>query len=61
MQSTSKQESILKTRKAYVSEDNWLIFKNTHEAIIDRETFYNVQRIRENVKGVLTVGANITH
>lgn len=34
----------------YVSRDNWLIIKNTHEPIIDEETFYNVQRIRGNVK-----------
>ncbi|MED5767627.1 recombinase family protein [Streptococcus anginosus] len=47
----------LKTRKhfkdkksKYVSEDKWLIFENTHEAIIDQETFDNVQRIRGNVK-----------
>lgn len=37
-------------KSKYVSEDNWLIFKNTHEAIIDQETFDNVQRIRGNVK-----------
>ncbi|MEJ8752494.1 recombinase family protein [Lagierella sp. ICN-221743] len=37
-------------KSKYVSEDNWLIFENTHEAIIDQETFDNVQRIRENVK-----------
>lgn len=37
-------------KSKYVSEDKWLIFKNTHEAIIDQETFDNVQRIRGNVK-----------
>lgn len=37
-------------KSKYVSEDNWLIFENTHKAIIDQETFDNVQRIRENVK-----------
>ncbi|CNE78462.1 TPA: DUF4368 domain-containing protein [Streptococcus pyogenes] len=37
-------------KSKYVSEDNWLIFENTHEAIIDQETFDNVQRIRRNVK-----------
>lgn len=34
----------------YVSEDNWTVFENTQEAIIDQETFDNVQRIRSNVK-----------
>ena len=34
----------------YVDENEWTIFENTHEAIIDQETFDNVQRIRGNVR-----------
>lgn len=34
----------------YVDESEWTIFENTHEPIIDQETFDNVQRIRANVK-----------
>lgn len=34
----------------YVDESEWTIFENTHEPIIDKETFDNVQRIRANVK-----------
>ncbi len=34
----------------YVAEDNWVIFENTQEPIIDQETFDNVQRIRGNVR-----------
>ena len=34
----------------YVPEDEWTIFENTHPAIIDQETFDNVQRIRGNVR-----------
>lgn len=34
----------------YVDESEWTIFENTHKAIIDQETFDNVQRIRGNVK-----------
>ena len=34
----------------YVDESEWTIFEDTHEAIIDQETFDNVQRIRANVK-----------
>lgn len=34
----------------YVPEDEWMIFENTHEPIIDPETFDNVQRIRGNVR-----------
>ena len=34
----------------YVSEDEWTIFENTHEAIIDQQTFDLVQKIRSNVR-----------
>ncbi len=34
----------------YVDESEWTVFENTHEAIIDQETFDNVQRIRGNVR-----------
>lgn len=34
----------------YVDPDEWQIFENTQEPIIDEETFNNVQRIRDNVK-----------
>ena len=34
----------------YVDESEWTIFENTHEAIIDQETFDNVQRIRANAR-----------
>ena len=34
----------------YVDESEWTIFENTHEPIIDQETYDNVQRIRGNVK-----------
>ena len=34
----------------YVDESKWTIFENTHEAIIDQETFDNVQRIRGNAR-----------
>ena len=47
----------LKTRKHfkdkkshYVSEDEWTIFENTHEAIIDQQTFDLAQKIRSNVR-----------
>ena len=34
----------------YVSEDEWTIFENTHEAIIDKQTFDLTQKIRSNVR-----------
>ena len=34
----------------YVPADEWTIFENTHEPIIDQETFDLVQKIRSNVR-----------
>ena len=34
----------------YVSEDEWTIFENTHEAIIDQQAFDLAQKIRSNVR-----------
>ena len=46
-----KTQKHFKDKKShYVDESEWTIFENTHEAIIDQETFDNVQRIRSNVK-----------
>ena len=46
----SKKDSYKDKRNRYVPEDEWVIFENTHEAIIDQETFDTVQRLRANVK-----------
>ncbi len=46
----SKKNSYKDKKNKYVPEDEWVIFENTHEAIIDEETFENVQRIRGGVK-----------
>ncbi len=34
----------------YVDESEWVIFENTQEPIIDRQTFDTVQKIRKNVR-----------
>ena len=34
----------------YVDESEWTIFENTHEPIIDQDTFDNVQRLRNTVR-----------
>ena len=46
-----KTRKYFKDKKShYVPEDEWTIFENTHEAIIDQETFDLVQKIRGNVR-----------
>ncbi len=37
-------------RSHYVDQDEWTIIENTHEAIIDQDTFDNVQRLRSNIR-----------
>jgi len=37
-------------KRHYVDESEWVIFENTHEPIIDQDTFDNVQRIRSNMR-----------
>jgi DNA invertase Pin-like site-specific DNA recombinase len=46
----SKKDSYKDKKNHYVPESEWVIFEDTHEPIIDKETFDNVQRIRANVK-----------
>lgn len=46
----SKKNSYKDKKNKYVPEDEWVIFENTHEAIIDPETFDTVQRLRSSVK-----------
>jgi predicted ATP-binding protein involved in virulence len=46
-----KTRKYFKDKKShYVDESEWVIFENTHPAIIDQDTFDNVQRIRNNVR-----------
>ena len=42
--------------KIYFPKEQWKIFKNTHEPIIDRETWDTVQRIRENRQRPTKIG-----
>ena len=34
----------------YVDQDQWTIIENTHEAIIDQDTYDNCQRMRTNIR-----------
>ena len=46
-----KTQKHFKDKKShYVPEDEWTIFENTHEPIIDQQTFDLVQKIRVNVR-----------
>ncbi|QNK42274.1 recombinase family protein [Caproicibacter fermentans] len=43
-----KREALWKGQKqSQVPKEQWIVVKNTHEAIIDERTFYQVQRVNE--------------
>ena len=44
----TRTKSYKDKRKVDNSKEDWLVFKNTHEAIIDQETFDIVQKIRSH-------------
>jgi len=46
----SSKSSYKDKRNRYLPESEWVVFENTHEAIIDQSTFDTVQRIRANVR-----------
>ena len=37
-------------------KEDWLIFENTHEAIVDRETWELAQKLRKTPKRIDTLG-----
>jgi hypothetical protein len=46
----STKSSYKDKRNQYVDASEWVVFENTHEPIIDQNTFDNAQRIRANAK-----------
>ena len=45
-----EKREYLDKKSHYVPEDEWTIFENTHEAIIDQETFDLAQKVRSKVR-----------
>lgn len=43
----TKKKSYKSKKKIDLPKEDWVIFENTHEAIIDQDTFDTVQRIRQ--------------
>ncbi|MBR6533056.1 MAG: recombinase family protein, partial [Clostridia bacterium] len=54
----SRRKSFKNKKKIENDPSEWKIFKNTHEAIIDEETWKTVQRIRENRRRVKHMADN---
>ena len=43
-----------------MTKEDWVIFENTHEAIIDQDTFDTVQKLREGVKRRLSIDGEMS-
>ena len=50
------RKSYKQKKRCVRAPSEWLVFENTHEAIIDRETFDIVQRIRDGRRRVTPIG-----
>ncbi len=45
---TTKKKSYKSKKKLRLPREDWLIFRDTHEALIDEETYETVQRLRQS-------------
>ena len=54
---TTYKKTYKSRRKLEAPREDWVIFENTQEAIIDQETFDTVQRIRQGKKRIADMGA----
>ena len=52
VQGRKKQSFYEGKRQTYVDEANWIIVRNTHEPIIDREIFDWVQEMKGHIKHI---------
>lgn len=52
----TKKKSYKSKKKIELPKDEWVIFKNTHETIIDEETFGIVERLRQTKRRPTDIG-----
>ena len=45
---TTKKKSYKSKKKVHLPREDWIIFRDTHEALIDEQTYETVQRIRQS-------------
>ena len=55
----TKKKSYKSKKKIDLPKEEWAIFENTHEAIIDQDTFDTVQRIRQAKRRPTSMGIDI--
>ena len=53
---TSKKKSYKSKKKIRLPREDWVIFKDTHEALVDEDTYETVQRIRQSKRKQTDMG-----
>ncbi len=53
---TTKKKSYKNKKTIRLPREDWVIFKNTHEAVIDEDTYETVQRIRQSKRKQTDMG-----
>ncbi len=53
---TTKKKSYKNKKKIRLPREDWVIFKDTHEALIDEDTYETVQRIRQSKRKQTDMG-----
>lgn len=56
----TKKKSYKSHTVVYLPKDEWVIFEDTHEAIIDRDTFDTVQKLREGVRRRISIDGEMS-
>lgn len=56
----TKKKSYKSHSVVYLPKDEWVIFEDTHEAIIDRDTFDTVQKLREGVRRRVSIDGEMS-
>ncbi|MBR1677726.1 MAG: recombinase family protein [Clostridia bacterium] len=56
----TKKKSYKSHSVVFLPKEEWVIFENTHEAIIDQDTFDTVQKLREGVKRRLSIDGEMS-
>ena len=56
----TKKKSYKSHSVVYLPKDEWVIFEDTHEAIIDRDTFDTVQKLREGARRRVSIDGEMS-
>lgn len=56
----TKKKSYKSHSVVFLPKEDWVVFENTHEPIIDKDTFDTVQKLREGIKRRLSIDGEMS-